>query len=106
MQRSPIASSAVISAAYDAVSSTLELEFSSGRVYQYEAVPASAYQWLLRTRSKGTYVSRMINGQYSYRDVTPFLDDVLDLETTLRRSLSDLHVRNDHDSQHDPRDPD
>jgi len=89
MQRSPLASSAVVSAGYDAVNSTLELEFSSGRIYQYADVPRSAYEWLLRTRSKGTYVSRMINGQYAYRDVTPALDDAFDLEATLRHSLRD-----------------
>jgi hypothetical protein len=89
MDRSPIASRAVVSAGYDAVSGTLELEFLSGRIYQYEDVPASAYAWLLRTRSKGTYVSRMINGQYSYRDVTPRLEDLGDLLAKLRASLVD-----------------
>lgn len=103
MHRSPLASRAVVSAAYDAVSSTLELEFTSGRIYQYEDVPPSAYDWLLRIRNKGTYVSRMINGQYSYRDVTPALDDLLDLETTLTRSLFDSRKHQDRDL--DPTDP-
>lgn len=98
MQRSPLASRAVVAAAYDAAGHILELEFTSGRIYQYEDVPPSAYEWLLRTRSKGTYVSRMINGQYAYRDVTPLVDDLLDLETTLRRSLTDR-------SNHFDRDP-
>jgi hypothetical protein len=89
MDRSPLASRAVVSAGYDAASGTLELEFLSGRIYQYEDVPASAYEWLLRTRSKGTYVSRMINGQYSYRDVTPRLEDLGDLLAKLRASLVD-----------------
>jgi hypothetical protein len=87
MNRSPLSSRAVVSAGYDAVSGTLELEFLSGRIYQYEDVPPSAYDWLLRTPSKGTYVSRMINGQYSYRDVTPRLEDIADLVAKLRASL-------------------
>jgi hypothetical protein len=87
MERSPLASRAVVAAAYDAVNNTLELEFTSGRIYQYEGVPAGAYEWLLRTPSKGTYVSRMINGQYSFRDVTPAAPEMLDLETQLRNSF-------------------
>ena len=86
MERTPLASKAVVSAAYDAANHTLELEFMSGRIYQYEGVPRGAYEWLLRTPSKGAYVSRMINGQYSFRDVTP-ATEVLDLELQLRNSF-------------------
>lgn len=71
MERTPLSSSAVVSAAYDPKSQTLELEFSSGRIYQYADVPQGAYDWLLRSESKGAFVSRMINDRYAYRDVTP-----------------------------------
>jgi hypothetical protein len=70
MERIPLASSAVRSAGYDEASRTLEIEFTSGRVYQFDDVPESVYAWLLRTPSKGSYVTRMINPKFSYRDVT------------------------------------
>ena len=70
MERVPLDSSAVRSAGYDEASHTLELEFTSGRIYQFDSVPPSVYQWLLRTSHKGSYVNRMINPRYPYRDVT------------------------------------
>ncbi|MET0386691.1 MAG: KTSC domain-containing protein [Polyangiales bacterium] len=94
MDRAALDSQAVVSAGYEPQSQTLELEFSTGRIYQYDGVPASVYQWLLRTKSKGSYVSRMINGRYGYRDVSPsqrraeHTSDA-DLEAVLRASLRD-----------------
>jgi len=95
MDRAVLESKAIVSAGYEPESQTLELEFSSGRVYQYDGVPASAYQWLLRTNSKGTYVSRMINGQYPYREVSararPRVEhtSAANLEAALRASLAE-----------------
>jgi hypothetical protein len=80
-----------LSAAYDAASQTLELEFASGRIYQYEGVPRAAYDWLLRAPSKGGYVTRMISDRYRYRDVTPAgPHDAGDLVETLHASLRAL----------------
>jgi hypothetical protein len=70
MERSPLDSSAVRSAGYDDASQVLELEFSNGRIYQFDAVPRAVYDWLLRTPNKGGYVNRMINGRYTHRDIT------------------------------------
>ena len=70
MQRQTLASKAVLSAGYDERTLVLEIEFRSGRVYQYSEVPRGVYEWLLRTPSKGSYVARMINDRYPYRDVT------------------------------------
>jgi len=70
MERSPLDSSAVRSAGYDPERQVLELEFSNGRIYQFEAVPPGVYDWLLRTPNKGGYVNRMINGRYAHRDIT------------------------------------
>jgi hypothetical protein len=70
MERTKLASSAVASAGYDDTTLVLEIEFTSGKIYQYEAVPRSVYDWLLRTPNKGSYVARMISERYSYRDVT------------------------------------
>src|SRR5688500_6004141 len=71
MERVPLASGVILSAGYDPMSRTLELEFASGRVYRYAAVPHGTFEWLLRAPSKGGFVARMINGRYAFEDVTP-----------------------------------
>lgn len=96
MERVPLASRAVASACYDDASQTLELEFATGRVYRYDGVPRSVYEWLLRAPSKGTYVSRIINGRYPHRDVTSTPEPAAasgDLEEALRASLRDVEAR-------------
>jgi len=70
MERTPLASSSVASVGYDDATRVLEIEFKSGRIYQFEEVPRGVFDWLLRTPNKGSYVARMINGKYRYRDVT------------------------------------
>ena len=42
----------------------LELEFRSGRVYRYRAVPRGVLEWLLRSKNMGAFVTRMIVGRY------------------------------------------
>lgn len=69
VERQPLKSRAVVSAAYDARSLELELEFRSGHVYRYESVPPSVYAWLLRVENKGGFVRRMIQGRYLERAV-------------------------------------
>jgi hypothetical protein len=71
MRRAPLPSKAVISAGYDPDTQLLELEFQGGRVYRYRGVPEGVYAFLLRTPSKGGYVSRIIDGQYPHEEVTP-----------------------------------
>lgn len=78
MERHPLESRAIASVGYDEASCMLEIEFSSGRIYEFSGVPKSAYDWLLRTSNKGSYVARMINGRYPHRDVTPRAADVPD----------------------------
>lgn len=90
MKRAPLVSSVVVSAGYEPERERLELEFASGRVYQYEGVPLGVYLWLLRTPSKGSFVSRMIDDRYPYRDVTPVAEPSDEaLERALRASLRD-----------------
>jgi hypothetical protein len=97
MKRTPLQSSAVVSAAYDPSDETLELEFSSGRIYQYAGVPQGAYDWLLRAPSKGAFVSRMISDRYAYRDVTPAPAEAepQDLAEALRASIRARHRNKD-----------
>jgi hypothetical protein len=94
MNRVPLTSSALRSAGYDPATHTLELEFTSGRIYRYQGVPQGTYDWLLRTPSKGSYVARMINDRYPYRDITAGTSsEPQDLAQALRASLDAIGTR-------------
>ncbi len=71
MERTEVTSQVLVSVGYDATSQELELEFHGGRVYRYSEVPAGVHAFLLRTKHKGSYVNRMIQGRYAFREVTP-----------------------------------
>lgn len=66
MRRQPIESSAISSVGYDPRSEVLEVEFSSGAVYDYFGVPPGIYRSLLKAPSKGKYVSRRIRDRYRF----------------------------------------
>jgi lysyl-tRNA synthetase class 2 len=69
--RTPIADSSVIaSVGYNVIHRTLEIEFRSGKVYQYDQVPAYVYDELMETRSKGQYFSYYIRGQYRTHEIS------------------------------------
>lgn len=78
----------VLSAGYDAERQVRELEFASGRINQFDGVPRSVFDWLQRTASKGSFVTRMINGRYAYRDVTRVSSEPIDPEAALRVARS------------------
>lgn len=75
----------------------LELEFRSGRVYRYRAVPRGVLDWLLRSKNMGAFVTRMIVGRYAEEALRPSgasepdgaLSDA-SLEQALRASLARL----------------
>jgi len=67
MDRILVQSSNIRSVGHDANSSTLEIEFNSGSVYQYLNVPESEYKNLMSASSKGRYLNRNIKG--SYQDI-------------------------------------
>ena len=70
MNRTPVDSSNLASAGYDPDSRILEIEFNSGSVYQYYAVPQHEYEGLMRADSHGSYFNAHIKkGGYSYRQV-------------------------------------
>jgi lysyl-tRNA synthetase class 2 len=52
------------SAGYDAERRILELEFTSGDVYQYWIVPARVWEELLDAESAGNYFSSHIRDRY------------------------------------------
>lgn len=64
MRRSPVSSSAISSVGYDRKEKTLELEFSSGGVYDYYEVPPKVYAALMSAESKGRFISEQIRGRY------------------------------------------
>lgn len=66
MNRTPVISSHVASVGYDPSTMTLEVEFLSGRVYQYFDVPESLYQGLMSASSVGKFLNQNIKGFYRY----------------------------------------
>jgi hypothetical protein len=66
MNRQPVASSNVESVGYDDDSSTLEVAFHSGSVYQYFDVPRAVYDTLLQAESPGSFLHEQIRGVFRY----------------------------------------
>jgi hypothetical protein len=66
MRRKHVASAAISSVGYDERSSVLEVEFSSGAVYDYLNVPPKVYKALMKAPSKGSFVSRKIRDRYPF----------------------------------------
>ena len=67
MHRQTVSSSAISSVGYDERSAVLEVEFSSGAVYDYLQVPKKVYRDLLKAPSKGSFVSRRVRDRYEFR---------------------------------------
>lgn len=63
------ASEALSSVGYDPKRCVLEVEFTSGRVYQYFGVPEREVDRLLRADSRGAYFSERVRDRYDYRQV-------------------------------------
>jgi len=64
MRRTEVESTTPRSAGYAPSQRILELEFTSGAVYQYLEVPASVYRRLMEAASKGTYFNHEIRDDY------------------------------------------
>jgi hypothetical protein len=64
MQRTPVASSSLVSVGYDPTYSVLEVEFTGGTVYQYFGVPRSAVELLGNASSKGATFNATIRSRY------------------------------------------
>lgn len=70
MKRRRVESSAIRSVGYDDDLALLEIEFTSGEVYRYHAVPPSAHRALLDAESKGRYFVAHIRDVYPTARVT------------------------------------
>lgn len=71
MDRTPLTSTTLASAAYDTTTCLLELEFRSGALYRYFSVPASLYRDLLAADSKGRFFNRFIRDCFPTTRVAP-----------------------------------
>ncbi len=65
MDRKYIESSMIRSIGFDSESSTLEIEFNSGAVWQYSDFPESEWYQFESSESKGKFFLSNIKGQYS-----------------------------------------
>ncbi|MBU4257283.1 KTSC domain-containing protein [Patescibacteria group bacterium] len=70
MHRTQVASSNIRSIGYDPASSILEVEFTSGDVYQYFNVPKHLYQQFLHASSYGQFLNDYVKYNYRYQKVS------------------------------------
>ena len=54
---------------YHSETSTLEIEFSKGGVYEYFDVPETVFEGMQSAASKGQYLAQEIKGVYRYARV-------------------------------------
>ena len=64
MRRTRVDSSAIESVGYDPETAVLEVEFTSGEVYRYFAVPRSVYRDLVGADSPGHYFGEHVREVY------------------------------------------
>lgn len=69
MKRKSVTSTNIRSIGYEPSSQTLEVEFNSGKVYQYYDVPEDEYDGLMNASSHGKYLNQHIKGVYQYLEV-------------------------------------
>ncbi len=70
MKRIPLSSSNLAAVGYDVQSKTLEIEFKSGAIYQYNEVPVRVYAELMNAESHGIYFNANVkNGGYAFKRI-------------------------------------
>jgi hypothetical protein len=69
MMREPVASTNILSLGYDPASETLEVEFSSGSIYQYYNVGPALYDQLMIASSKGQFLNAYIKNAHPFSRV-------------------------------------
>lgn len=62
--RRSVASSMMRSVGYDDTHAVLEIEFATGHVYRYHAVPRREWRGLMEAESKGSYFDIYIRDRY------------------------------------------
>jgi len=66
VDRTPVNSSCISSLGYSAAHEVLDIEFRSGLVYRYFAVPPDAFASLLAAPSLGAHFNRAIKSRFDY----------------------------------------
>ncbi len=69
MKREAVDSSMIASVGYDKFEKILEVEFHSGKVYQYYNVDQKTCSGLIEADSKGRYMNAYIINEYRYSEV-------------------------------------
>jgi hypothetical protein len=64
-----VASSNIAAIGYDEASSTLQVEFNNGTVYQYFDIPEYLFEGIRDADSVGGYLAAQIKGNYRYSKV-------------------------------------
>ena len=70
MQRDPVSSSVIKSLGYSDEARVLEVEFHTGRVYQYFLVPRALYEKLLRAESIGSFFNHEVRPNFEAQEVS------------------------------------
>ena len=66
--RTAVESSLLSSIGYS-TDATLELQFRSGAIYRYFAVPQTVFEALAAAESKGAYFNRNVRNRFSYQRI-------------------------------------
>ena len=69
MEMTNVESSTIEAVGYEEESSTLQVEFKNGGMYQYFDVPESVFEELRDADSVGKYLAYSIKGTYRYSKV-------------------------------------
>lgn len=69
VHRQRLDSSTIAAAGYDRDTAVLEIEFTSGDVYEYFLVPNSIFEGLLRATSKGRFFGDHLRDRYRFRKI-------------------------------------
>jgi len=65
-RRMPVESSVLASIGYT-IDATLEIEFRTGAIYRYVAVPEAVFHGLIAAESKGAYFNRHVRTHFHYQ---------------------------------------
>lgn len=90
-EKVPVQSKGIEWVAYDEKAQTLDVHFASSQTYRYFDVPPEVYEWLLRAKSKGKFVNRLVKDRYRYErlDSGPRSAADADLLALLEKSLDE-----------------
>ena len=67
MDRQPVAGSTITSVGYARANAILEIEFTSGDVYEYFMVPPSVHHALVTAASPGRFFTDHVRDRYRFR---------------------------------------